>query len=359
MGIKPSRVGLEEAGLHPLATWYADVFRFNRRKCAVLFNPATRYAVFSFYILRNQIKSLPADANRLIKKAMIADGISAEAAARGASQFENPLVVRTSDRRSRAFVVQTIKAGTHVASHFPASDAAGMEEAARRLPPPRIDAPFLDPVKELGMLLGETVESDAWLHRPQLDVVQLRVQLKGIEPPIWRRIVVPAASRLHIFHLVIQEAFGWTDSHLHSFEAGGTLFETTYPDIPEQVGKDEASIRLSELLEMGGGSAEYVYDYGDEWTHTIQTEERRFDQLSYTPRCLDGARACPPENIGGPGGYENMLEVLAGPREQDYESLIEWLPNGWTPEAFSVDEANSRILFTLDSISYGWWGPFL
>lgn len=48
---------------------------------------------------------------------------------------------------------------------------------------------------------------------PQL--VQLRIDLKGIKPPVWRRVLVPYNITLGKLHDVIQAAMGWTDSHLH------------------------------------------------------------------------------------------------------------------------------------------------
>jgi hypothetical protein len=127
------------------------------------------------------------------------------------------------------------------------------------------------------------------------------------------------------------------------FRAGGKAFEAIYEGLYEQEGHDETQVGFCDLLMMGGGSAEYVYDCGDHWQHSIQLEERILFEQPQFPSCIAGERTCPPEDVGGPGGYERMLKELADPSDDEYESFIEWLPENYDPEAFSVDSANEGI----------------
>ena len=51
-------------------------------------------------------------------------------------------------------------------------------------------------------------------------ILQVRIELRGTKPKVWRRVLVPQTITLLKLHLVIQAAFGWEHSHLHEFIAG-------------------------------------------------------------------------------------------------------------------------------------------
>ena len=148
-------------------------------------------------------------------------------------------------------------------------------------------------------------------------VYQLEVMLKEIEPPIWRRFQVPASLTLAQFHNTLQIVMGWTDSHLHRFIINGR--EYGRPDYEERLADDapiwdERRVRLAKLFPVIPAAFLYEYDYGDGWMHVIVVEG--FWTASpgvHYPRCLEGKRACPPEDVGGVGGYEELLAVLADP----------------------------------------------
>src|ERR1700728_1514263 len=50
--------------------------------------------------------------------------------------------------------------------------------------------------------------------------VRIKVTLKDVKPEVMRRLVVRVTLRLDRLHLTLQEAFGWTNSHLFEFFAG-------------------------------------------------------------------------------------------------------------------------------------------
>jgi hypothetical protein len=52
-------------------------------------------------------------------------------------------------------------------------------------------------------------------------IIQAKVTLQDIEPPIWRRLLLPPTLNLAELHHVLQAAFGWRDEHLHEFIIGG------------------------------------------------------------------------------------------------------------------------------------------
>jgi hypothetical protein len=166
-------------------------------------------------------------------------------------------------------------------------------------------------------------------------IFQLKVTLQNIKPPVWRRILVDASSTLDQVHEVIQAAFGWWNYHLHEFEIDGTRYGDPDPDDdwgPPTV--NERRIRLDTVV-TAGSTFGYLYDFGDGWSHRVTVEKDLPAETGTTvPACIGGRRACPPEDCGGPWGYEHLLEALADPTHPEHRDLTDWLGAPFDPEAF-------------------------
>lgn len=178
---------------------------------------------------------------------------------------------------------------------------------------------------------------------------QLKIELEGISPPIWRRLQVPGDATLGWLHAVIQIAMGWTNSHLHQFIAGDRIFSdprfemNEFDEHPPVL--DEHKALLMDIAPNIRSVFRYVYDFGDSWEHIIRVEaaDVRKPSMGDVAKCLDGARACPPEDCGGPPGYADMLEIILDPKHDEYESTLEWLGGGFDPEAFSTEKINKYL----------------
>jgi hypothetical protein len=169
------------------------------------------------------------------------------------------------------------------------------------------------------------------------------VTLIGIEPEVWRRIVVPGNYSFWDLHVAIQDAMGWLDYHLHAFRIQNP--ETGDLDqigIPDDSFENEArlvagwEVPIAHYFRERGDRADYEYDFGDGWEHDVVLEEiaTRVPRKRY-PLCLDGARACPPEDCGGVYGYEALLAALRDPTHDEHESMVEWVGGKYDPAAFS------------------------
>jgi hypothetical protein len=177
-------------------------------------------------------------------------------------------------------------------------------------------------------------------------IYQLEIWLNEIEPRIWRKFEVPADIRLDKLHGVIQDVMGWSDSHLHSFNADENEYSLPYPDDDayNEGMLDERKAKLTDLVSRPKDRFVYVYDFGDNWEHTIELVEIKEPQKGVRyPICLDGQRACPPEDCGGPWGYPELLETLSNPDHEDYEEMLEWLGDKFDPEAFDVKDVNDLL----------------
>jgi Plasmid pRiA4b ORF-3-like protein len=170
---------------------------------------------------------------------------------------------------------------------------------------------------------------------------QLKITLQNIEPPIWRRVLVPRELTLFELHHVIQIAMGWGDSHLHDFTIKRQRYVFPHPDdFDDSI--DEREILLCDVVRSRSKFV-YQYDFGDGWDHDILVEKVVRDADAPGPTCVDGARACPPEDSGGPWGYQQKLEAIANPDDEESEELREWMDPDFDAELFNVDSVNKEL----------------
>lgn len=172
----------------------------------------------------------------------------------------------------------------------------------------------------------------------------LRTTLRYIEPPIWRELSVPDSYSLLQLHRCIQLAFDWLDYHLFFFEVRARHFAQPGPDA---LGEDAARTQLSELSLKRGTAFLYVYDMGDSWEHDVVVRSNEPepdvepDPLAYL---VAGERAAPPEDAGGPPGYERLLQALAPPELNDHDDLVAWIGADFDPERFDLRTANHALV---------------
>jgi len=179
------------------------------------------------------------------------------------------------------------------------------------------------------------------------NVYQFKITLLGIEPPVWRRIQVPESYTFWDLHVAIQDSMGWRDCHLHQFTLAkpstGGVHEIGIP------GDDDFSMgesvlpgwkqKIASWFTMNNSEAEYVYDFGDDWEHTIVLEKilPAEENVRY-PICIKGERACPPEDCGSIPGYEDLCEVMKNKDGEEYQEMFEWLGGEYDPDHFCVED---------------------
>lgn len=172
---------------------------------------------------------------------------------------------------------------------------------------------------------------------------KLRIVLDDVQPKTWRQLRVPASITLDRLHDCLQIVMGWTDSHLHSFTIAGQEF-TENPEEPDQ-GMEESGVVLGMLIRKPRMKFTYLYDFGDGWMHTVtvQAVEPIVNGQEAAVTCLAGQRRCPPEDVGGPWGYQDFLEAIADPSHEEHESYMEWCGGSFDPNAFDVDVVNLEL----------------
>lgn len=173
------------------------------------------------------------------------------------------------------------------------------------------------------------------------NAVQLRISIDGVKPEAWRRLIVPAEWTLSQLHLVIQAAFNWWNYHLHEFRIGGLRFgdleiENEFADDDSQRLLDHNEVRLKDF-DRGAKRFLYVYDFGDEWRHSVAFEKWLF--LTPSPRaatCIAGGGARPPEDVGGVPGYERFLEIIADRKHPEHRDTLRWCGGHFDPTWFDL-----------------------
>jgi len=179
-------------------------------------------------------------------------------------------------------------------------------------------------------------------------IYQFKITLQESQPPIWRRIQVGDCT-LDTLHEHIQTAMGWTNSHLHQFEIEGQrygdpqLMDDGFDDFGNYI--DSTRTLISEFIPEDGKrfAFRYEYDFGDGWEHEILFEgcPQRDPRQKY-PLCLEGARACPPEDVGGIGGYEEFVEAVADPEHERHHEFREW-SGPFDPDAFNAADLTKAM----------------
>ena len=183
-------------------------------------------------------------------------------------------------------------------------------------------------------------------------IFQFKIQISGIsKPTVWRRIQVNAETSFHDFHEIIQDAFGWTTTHLYFFSEKGyqsafQIQEIDHFDYDGDGSDNAKEVFLNEIFKKEKQTYRYIYDFGDDWNHKITLEKIMDGEIEF-PNSLAGKGKCPPEDCGGVWGFEALKEILNNPEHPEYEENRDWLgleeDETWDFDEFDLDEVNELL----------------
>jgi len=175
---------------------------------------------------------------------------------------------------------------------------------------------------------------------------QLKIELLGVTPSVWRRIIVPETIKLPKLHTVFQIALGWTNSHLHEFVIGGVRYADPDPDFADELDHvDQKNVVLVKALGIDSRCFDYVYDFGDDWHHIVIVEEQIPDRdvAPSLVHCSGGANRCPPEDVGSTRGYAEFLEAISDPEHEEHDRYLHWVGGHFDPTRFDIDATNVAL----------------
>lgn len=195
---------------------------------------------------------------------------------------------------------------------------------------------------DVGYIPGPTVVS----AKTDGKIYDLHVELEGITPCVWRRVVVPADLLLCHLHELLQLVMGWTGSHLHSFEIGDRLFSAPHLALEDMDMLNEEEYTLEAALGDSIHQFIYEYDFTDNWYHRIRVGPRANPRSDwFYPLCVGGARAAPPDDVGGVVGYDEFLRAIRDPGHQEHANVLAWMGGPFDPEGFDLNAINRLLRF--------------
>jgi Plasmid pRiA4b ORF-3-like protein len=201
---------------------------------------------------------------------------------------------------------------------------------------------------EIGELLRpEDIKS----LRSKVQPIALRVELRDVDPLVWRRIIVPNVWTVSDLHDYVQWVMGWSDTHAHEFQVGNRVIAPgswlDEIDIENETANycDERRVTVGALAAeaIALGEIEYRYDMGDGWRHRIVAEPVPAAWLEFElplPVCTAGAHACPPEDVGGPHGYDSFRDAVSNPEHDEHGDLLRWIGGAFDPLGFDINRIN-------------------
>lgn len=200
-------------------------------------------------------------------------------------------------------------------------------------------SPSPEPAKKVTARTKAAATTTATVH-------QFKITLDHVKPAVWRRIQLPSDATFWDLHCAINDAMGWEDMHLHAFQIGDkrNSIDIGIPMEDDMPWNDTATLAdwdvpIANHLDKPGAHCTYLYDFGDDWSHKVVLEAiAPREAKAKCPRCLAGARACPPEDCGGVHGYARLCDALKNPSKTDEETeeLLDWLGDDFDPEAFDA-----------------------
>jgi len=182
-----------------------------------------------------------------------------------------------------------------------------------------------------------------------LKIYQFKIVLLDTKPVVWRRIQVPESFTFWDLHCAIQDSMGWLDYHLHCFvitdsKTGDRLEIGIPPDEDDDLGETETiagwNEKIADWFTIDNSRAKYTYDFGDDWEHEVVLEAilPRSKDVKY-PVCIDGKRACPPEDCGSYPGYEDICNG----RHEFQEEYRDFDPELFVPGDVDFEDPKARL----------------
>jgi hypothetical protein len=170
---------------------------------------------------------------------------------------------------------------------------------------------------------------------------RLKITLADVRPPVWRRIEILGDTTLARLHRIIQATMGWEDSHLHVFRIGDLQYGVPDPELPFV---NEKRVRIDEIVGRARQRFAYLYDFGDHWLHNVVVESiSPADPHTTYPRLIDGCGACPPEDVGGPPGYESFIAIIRDQSHPEHARMQEWVGGRFDPAVLDSDGITSAL----------------
>lgn len=349
-------MGLNETGLYdgenpesPLDIWFANLLRISRRKCVLFTHAESLFSFLTFNASKARLKNLDSVFREGLNEAMNLEGFDPNVISQLMGDYEDARCARTDSRKvlgSMNDLASLYKYHIMNAGGAEYIDLPAMIIKLNRVPFSPLEGCYA--IEKFSGQLGinRTVRLEE-LYAIQTGsgaVYQIKVVLQGCEPAIWRRLLVQDTTLDRLSDFLIA-AMGWNGGHLHIFTAGDKRYSIPDPEWYDEGMIDENAVKLSDIVSVKQRSFIYEYDLGDSWQHEVLIENVGPSEPGQRyPICLEGRRACPPEDVGGIGGFYQFLNAIADPNHPEHQYLLKWAAGSFNPEAFDLDQTNLALM---------------
>lgn len=336
----------------PLFTWYANLLTMHRRKAVLILNEPSRYPILIYGVKAPDFKQMGKLIADAIKTVFLAMGIAPDIVQKYMAETLPAAYVKASDRSVLAAMNQVAQ----MLSYFDTDEFSGnliQTDISLHFGGgiTKIDGDYKEPKEVLLEAMAQFTQGkndEAVRSVIRVSAYQFLITLNLESHEVWRRVIVPADITFRKLHYVIQDAFGWLSYHLYEFDilkkdelvAQVVCDEEgkEFTECPSSLDdKTKLAQYLPKYLQIG-----YVYDMGDSWEHYIELEKVIDDYDKSYPICVEGKGNCPPEDVGGEGGYDEFLEGINDPKNPEHDNMLEWGKEQEYHE-FNLKEVNRRL----------------
>ncbi|MCM3733141.1 plasmid pRiA4b ORF-3 family protein [Fictibacillus nanhaiensis] len=339
----------------PLYCWHANIFVHNKKKCVLVMNNHTRYNFLLYGLKSNNFKNFTNLVIQGIKQNLLADEFDASAVDEYLLRCKESAITTTSERS----IISQIKEMVHFCEFFlddfkEQNEIPDLVKINRNLNTYVMSKlPQIYSVKAMKEVFNKGL-SDREFEANKSELkprkyYQVKITLEHVQPSIYRRLLIPDNIPFTKFHKIIQTAFGWGNQHLYLFDLPDYIIKEKDPYFTfDKEEKHPVSVRIDDFMKVKC-SFMYEYDFGDSWRHIIKVEKEVFvEEDPGYPYCLEGERNCPPEDIGGPGGYEYFVSIRNNPENEEYVHMMRWAEevtgqSNFDPEYFNLKKINRRL----------------
>jgi hypothetical protein len=336
-----------------LFSWHANFFRLNRRKTVVLVNDASDYTVILYGMKKDDFNNFQERVKAGIRRAFEREGIKASLIKKYLNQFEDFCYQKAKDRSHIARMNNSCKFAKRFADRFNENEIyqSRIAKKVNNMPRKNDNKDYFYPDEFLQQKLAEYFGEEDII---QTKAAVLKVELELGEYQAWRKVIVPLNYTFRELHNILQQLYNWRDYHLHDFFIYSEEKDATKNWNHAEYHKDgykailslamnqenfeynrdqlnfasedfeqavENEVKLKDVLPA---RIKYIYDYGDNWHHYLETVEIIDDYNKNTPSFLEGEGTAPPEDVGGIGGFSEFMRIISNPDHEEYESMVEW-----------------------------------
>lgn len=333
-----------------LFCWSAHFITLNRRKSIVVVNDSSRFGFILHGLKAKDFKDL----NKLILQGISSclrdEKIKDEIIEQYLKEAGDFIFSKT---RGPKYVARLNKACELVALY---EDTLDSNELYQAIVSRKMNNDFIKINKESDYeysheLLRKDLEQ--WYSEPiiKCEAADLMIKLNLGSFCAWRRIITPIDINFKQLHEIIQVAFDWKSYHLYDFkifdESGKCLIKIISEHDEDHEPRKTCQIHLDSEISLSDYAKQrcnivYCYDYGDNWEHIITIQGINTEYDKNYPTCSMGEGNAPPEDVGGIGGYEEFLEIIADHSHLEHKNMKQWARSQWYKD-FDVEFVNRRL----------------